>query len=333
MAMQKTKLINIGIMSATITIVLIVFEISLRLFYPMQLEHIIFDKEMGYVKIPNWSGYLRNPHLFRYEYFTPMKWNSIGLNDDEIIGKESILFLGDSFVMGIGVERGKNFCDLLEQRMGKEVINAGTGGYNIGHYLKFLRMNRFNISTVFVGLFMGNDMQTQSLYKLKDGELVEKDTKEYSKWMRFRRFLSRNSHLYVFTVMAVYRREKYMPLHDLSDYNPMLNEMLIKAIMDVAKGRNQKLVFVLIPFREQVDDSFFEKEYMNNTKIGRFQFQEDAIKILEKHNITYINVLEDFRKLNKNNSLYYKIDGHFNEEGHKLMADIIGGYCEQTDDC
>jgi hypothetical protein len=92
-----------------------------------------FDSELGWFPTANtvrqWGG---------GEY----RHNSIGLRDIELSDKQpTILFLGDSFVYGIGTKVEDRFTELLRQKWpGTRIVNAGVAGY--GTDQEFLLLKR-----------------------------------------------------------------------------------------------------------------------------------------------------------------------------------------------
>jgi len=66
--------------------------------------------------------------------------NSLGWRGPEPAGVGAeILFLGDSFTMGYGVDDGLEFPQLLARRLGASVVNMGVGGTGHDHWPRLLR--------------------------------------------------------------------------------------------------------------------------------------------------------------------------------------------------
>jgi len=122
---------------------------------------------------------------FRMEFTT----NSLGHRGPEhpAFPERGILFLGDSFTEGLGVNDGEEFPALvrsaLNQQYGADavpVINAGIGNSGNGRWLKFLRREgkRYNPQLIVLQL-MDNDFhenQQENLFVVSDdGHLVEQE--------------------------------------------------------------------------------------------------------------------------------------------------------------
>ena len=81
-----------------------------QLYVPNQRARVPFE-EGGYTVVTNSSGF-RSDHEFATE------------RGD----RPRILFLGDSFMAGFGVDNGDRFADLAGEMLGVEVYNAGITG-------------------------------------------------------------------------------------------------------------------------------------------------------------------------------------------------------------
>lgn len=103
------------------------------------------DAELGWRNRPGLRAETTGPTLalpvFRYR----VTINSRGLRDREHAlapapGVTRIVLLGDSFAWGWGVDDGKTFADVLEQRLGSavEVLNLGVPGYSTDQELLWL---------------------------------------------------------------------------------------------------------------------------------------------------------------------------------------------------
>ena len=49
-------------------------------------------------------------------------------------------------------------------------------------------------------------------------------------------------------------------------------------------------------------------------------------KFAKENNINVFDMLLYFRQKNINNTFYYNIDGHWNQKGHELAADLFYDY-------
>ena len=104
-----------------------------------------YDPVTGWSKVPGLEAGRRTS-----EYTVDFAFNSVGLREDPSVTPERldpealrVLCLGDSFVLGFGVQRQDHFVDLLEAALratGRpaEVVNVGTEGWSTDQQVAWL---------------------------------------------------------------------------------------------------------------------------------------------------------------------------------------------------
>ncbi|GEM_PF-1655504 len=134
------------------------------------------DSRMNRSHIPSLKFIYEAPD--KKEFKVPVQYSSKGLNDEEYAypkpeGTGRIIILGDSFTEAIQVERGSNFCEILENELNDtrapektEVINMGVSGYSpILEYLYLKNEGlKYDPDMVILCFFM-NDVYEDSVYK------------------------------------------------------------------------------------------------------------------------------------------------------------------------
>lgn len=101
---------------------------------------------------------------------------------------------------------------------------------------------------------------------------------------------------------------------------------LLKLFDKFVKENNLDWVLVIIPTKEQVDKNKLKKlvkEQNLNNELDVEKAQKFLKQFAEENNISYIDLLPEFKKRNVNNTFYFEIDGHWNKKGNKLAAEII----------
>jgi hypothetical protein len=87
--------------------------------------------------------YRLNPGNHRFEnreFSTALSVNSMGLRDDEgSLNRPEIVFLGDSYTMGWGVEAKDCFASIVEQQTGSRTLNTGISSYGTVRELELLK--------------------------------------------------------------------------------------------------------------------------------------------------------------------------------------------------
>ena len=115
------------------------------------------------------------------EFVMEFRTNAQGFRQQRGVdrGSRPVIFLGDSFTMGYGVDEGEQFVALLQSRLGElPLLNAGMGNNGNGRWVKFLRLAAPNFEPRLVVLqIMANDFEDnarEGLFELRGGELIER---------------------------------------------------------------------------------------------------------------------------------------------------------------
>jgi hypothetical protein len=158
---------------------LLAAEILVRAFVPLQdvgppLTE--YDPALGVRLKRSFRGVRETPE-FRMRFST----NSRGWRGPETAGeKAEILFLGDSFTMGYGVDDGLEFPQILGRKLAVPVVNMGLGGTGPDRWPRILRGEARTVDPRIVVLQLCHtdvkDVARGSLASLgESGELVEHD--------------------------------------------------------------------------------------------------------------------------------------------------------------
>jgi hypothetical protein len=123
-----------------------------------QLDFWTHDPLLGWAPRPGQEGVFSRP-----QFETHVRINRKGLRDSEHSYErpgdtKRVLVIGDSFAWGFGVEHAERFSELLEDRAGIEVINAGASGYGTDQELLWLRSEgvKYDFDLLLL-VFCGND--------------------------------------------------------------------------------------------------------------------------------------------------------------------------------
>src|SRR5262249_40265367 len=86
------------------------------------------------------------------EFTIPLSVNSLGVRDDEAdLEGPSVIFLGDSFTMGWGIEQDSTFASRIGRELGIKSLNAGISSYGTARELKLLsRLDLSNVKAIFL---------------------------------------------------------------------------------------------------------------------------------------------------------------------------------------
>ncbi|OGR27433.1 MAG: hypothetical protein A2139_13350 [Desulfobacca sp. RBG_16_60_12] len=143
-------------------------EVAVRLISPQEVGPVRFacDPELGEIPVPGQQGERRFPGVFTFRYSN----NSLGWRGRREYREAKqtdyrVLFLGDSFTYGTGVNDDQTFAALVEKglradHLSVEVMNAGCPGKGSDYELKsFQTVGRTFHPDLTVLCFFSNDFQ------------------------------------------------------------------------------------------------------------------------------------------------------------------------------
>ena len=353
--------------ATVITFILAEFVLSILLIKPLS-PPIVSDAYRHHKFVPNTRSHFRSEE-FDYTQ-TMNNWGLRGpdIQQNRSPDRYRILILGDSFTMGNGVGDEKTFCALLEKSLNTdhkvEVLNGGVDSYT--PILSYFQLTK-DFASLKPDLVVLNldisDLIQEAAYRKKanygpDGEIVgiagRNKEAELSFRTRFRAWV--DQHLYV-TRMAFFFLEKGEKLPDLTVNNVVIspNFVILRHTLEGDKvdrtGQWQNIfdsvtkikqycdrngiqfLLTIYPWGHQVND----KEW----NPGRFRFITKDSRISDKsigtiqqfseaNGIPLLNVFPAFRSYTGSSPLYYSIDMHWTEAGHKLMARELEQYLRKT---
>ena len=287
--------------------------------------------------------------------------NSQGLRDDEVLEKENyeyrVLILGDSLPAGWGVEHNQTYSEVLQEKLNREgkkvdVLNTAVTGYSpILEYL-YLREKGLQyepdiiILNVDMGDVQGDDYQTKlakidekdkiigvppakdgflmflykksKVIKLLEAPLIILDSKLKGKVKESEHFYDLDYDAYMLTRGGIEKEEAERYYATVFKH--------IKLIQELSEENNIKLIITTYPYGHQVSGEEWAKGRHNfgfeQEKVYSSLPNEILADFAEENNIAFISMFPDFKE-SETFPLYFPYDGHFNEKGHELAAEIL----------
>ncbi len=202
---------------------------------------IFVDLITGLILIPKERTFFRSPHYFYHHDLLPNKsgitnWgdrhypiftNSLGFRDDAIkripleTSKKRIVFMGDSFVEGIGVTYEESFTGILNKNLATskiEILNAGVSGYGPKFYYlktKYLIERKrlvFNELYVFIDISDAYDSIQYSYFRPYELNYIKRI------YLNIKRFLINQSYLFYSLERLLFM--SYISIHPETFVNP-----------------------------------------------------------------------------------------------------------------
>jgi hypothetical protein len=175
---QRLRLADVALAAGSLALCLLVAEVGVRWLVDLrkQMPIPVYDVDLS-TRLAFLPGRERTYQTDEFRY--TLRTNRFGRRDVEwsqpvLEDKGSVLFVGDSFVLGAGVEDEESIPTRLEgwtETLGerREVFNFGMPAVGLPHYLLLLKEAfRIGVSaeTVLLGVFVGNDFEYSSLQPL-----------------------------------------------------------------------------------------------------------------------------------------------------------------------
>lgn len=371
------KIVPFAIIIISIFIALTAIEIGLRAFLPQKVYSSFLrgkndcytpDKILYAVHKQNATCY-----FITKEYDTKVSLNNLGLRSNHPTSLEKptnttrVLFLGDSFVFGQGVEDHEAFPSLTEKYLNAtgsakvETLNAGMIGSELTYEYLFLKSQGKKLSPdiVVVGFFLGNDLDDLSYFTWEEvdqegfpGRITTKDeyvdsdgTRRMSTTpQRYKIPVLREFHVFILISEKIFgpiQPNQYITVNGTpcllqptcKDLDPDIAkaEMLLKGMKHLTSHNNQHLLVVIIPWDFQLPRDLLSRSGINffATKSNRHYLGNRFSSFLEKENIDHLNLLDAFEEYKGDKQVFFPQDTHWTPEGHQIAAKAVADKLEK----
>jgi len=325
------------------------------------LKNIILTNEKN--KFISYAPYSKTK-LSHFEYENTINIDKYGgrkTSSEQQIFSDStkkVLFLGDSFTFGVGVEDDEVFCSLLQKDINLKLLNFGRPGSSLARDIDLLKLllrdfiKKNKIDKIVFCWFLGND--AADIIKIglpKDKQTNHKkittavETKSESLMFKINRFIYNNkffnrSYFIQYIRQKIINLNKYAIVMDPVFYLFLNKESYIKNFQDLTKIylkqlrdlsdlHDIKINFLLIPDRYQIYDekrvTVKEKYSINkNIKLDYLMPNKILISLLDEYEFEFIDPTKCLKKKAEyHKNLYYNNDNHLTKYGHKLYYECI----------
>lgn len=276
----------------------------------------------------------------------------------------SVLFLGDSFLEALQVENEDTFPEIIKrtfrERYGRElaVLNTGVGGWSPNQYYLAAReeLSRRQFDLAIVCLYVGNDFVSRFDTLLIPRTPVERHSLRapvswsLSAWKTavfypINDFLETRSHLFIllrnrsqtFLSKVGLTAEYFPPIFQRTYEQAVVwptTALICTRIEALCRHYGTRVLFVLLPTPYQVHQEVF-KDFVRGFNIDESSVDlEQPNRRITAELLGYgIKVLDPLAFLraraSEGESLYGKVDNHFNESGHRAIAEFLLPFIEK----
>ena len=303
------------------------------------------DEATGFRTAPN----LRQRMAGR-EFDVTVETNPLGLRDRDIDidgrgPRFRILLLGDSFTFGYGVQRTELFANLLEDRLGVEIVNAGAGGFELVHQVKWFANvgKHWKSDLVLYALYLGNDLSDNHFWSetanggltsplLENLYLRPSGSTKIGSLMRIlhlRLKLGTGEQEWTPTARCLAMTRKNLALEAKHSY--ALSQMLLNTLYKDVSSTRVPFFVIVLPFKTIVDSGAQERLRSSVVDLYEAYDLDRQARVVEEfceeRGIQWVNMIPAMREYyNKSGSkrpLFFYSDGHLTPAGHMIVADRV----------
>lgn len=357
--MKRTKgWLGVGLLTiGAIAVGVLLGEAALRFFYPQQLGVWHQDRNGLALHWPGLVTYL--PQFGITASFNSVGMRDREHAGRKPEGVFRVLVLGDSFMEALQVPFEKSLPSLVEralnERSGRrvEVVNASVSGWGTDDELQYLTRYGMQLKPDLILLVMTlhndiSDNLRQQFHTIRNGALVEQPPPGGSAFryelLQLKAFLATRSHTYQLLLRARRAREvrdtaSQLRSHVVELFMPSdtaqisrgleLTALLLERVQTLASSERSRVVVVLLPLVVQLSDerfAAFSRSASGSARDLEIDKPQRMMKrVGDRLRLTMIDLLPGFRDwtVRGGRALYLERDGHWNEEGHRLAADIV----------
>jgi lysophospholipase L1-like esterase len=338
---MKGLAINLGLATLAILATLVVIEVILQLTIPLQ----------PYAVSPGPNSEYR---IETVEFRQTVRTNSLNMREEEIHPRRPdeyrVLFLGDSFTFGLGVEAEDTYVRLLESGLTKDgrklyAMNAGSRGQYSGAQLAFLRKKgeALDPDLLFVQVFTGNDF-FDALQALDDRARLESEgsAKDGERWDHYRavRVALRRHPIVTLELLwnfllrfQVFEDQRYTSSSLLLRDYPELEQ---RAVAEVERGlagiqkwgreRGIPMVVMIVPYKLQV----LARDRLDPTRYAYDKPDRIIREFCQARGIPVLDMLAVYDAMpeSERHELYYLRDLHWSVAGQRHAASESARFLE-----
>lgn len=292
--------------------------------------------DLGYLYQPGFSGVFKGS---AYQHI-PIDINEHGFRDDPFIEKSPdlprIAVIGDSVVVGPGVQKQDRFTECLQQRhMGfsgaVDVLNMGINSWTFEHYATLAELNFLDLDPdlVLIGITLNDFARMEDA---SPARRIDRHKTELAKPVWFGRLQERLGRTYAARfINELHTRYTYarMNADELEEYHTKWMRSVVRSWTEAGNVRyftTQLQRFLDVMSRRGIAYGFVIFPELNDLlNPGEFAQPRHTVRaILDDKNLEYCDPYDDFRAAGDPASLFLQHDGvHYNASGQTLLCSAI----------
>jgi hypothetical protein len=275
-----------------------------------------YDPQLSYTFRPNDSFSFKN-----YEFDTYFRTNRLGLRDaNTALEKPQVIFLGDSYTMGWGVEQHETIASQVAAQTGKKTLNAGLASYATARELMSTSKMDLSAAEFIILQYSNNDSMENASYLQNNFRLPVRSAASYDSLCRsLKARISYYPLKHTFTLVRLLIRHAWRKQSNAdnlsSQYAGSSHDINQKTVNDFIQilaaflSRNPGVkVIVFDTTGHHIKDRRFITMLEKNVK-------EDPANNKLFQNVYYVDIADDIDEAD-----YFILDWHLNARGYQKIS-------------
>ena len=323
----------IALLVSTIT-TLMILEYAVRWMIPAfdPSGHITFQGEGGkqpYLGVPDSvQRQIKNTG----DFDVTIRFNRLGFRDDRDVSSAADadwVAVGDSLSFGWGVEEEDRVTEQLEKLLGKRIFNLSVpSDLNVtSKIISYAEAQGARVGRLI--LFFSMEARLSN-YDAVDQEALKPTARRLS-LTALKNYLMTNSALYFLVTSAVHRSPRLKEIFiNLGLINPnMMGFPRRKLDQQVIESSTRKLAEITAKYRSVVVVCPSRGLWVKDTAVDERQIHAALITALRQSGVIFVDTVPAFEENGRPMDYFFKNDGHWNPEGHKMLARFLAARLPQ----
>ncbi len=347
--MHKTiKIFAVSVFGLLLAFLVIESILRITNSFPLLDDFLLHDASLLYKFKPDLKSSVPNADGIVHEVETvSLGFDGIGFRDDGINGEPYAIVVGDSFSLGMEVNMEDTWAELLEQKLGKDVANMALYGYGSIQEKRMLELygTKLNPKLVIWGFFandFSDDFEADKMLKNEE-TIPEKLYSEFStvrliwtsigKLKRASDSIAYSDSNLDFTLWPNQWRYLYpiTPDSNAVQVGEKLTKSNILEAKQIAESRGAEFVLIIFPTKDEVYWQYV-KDKVKSITLEDLDYPVRVMKqFCEENNILCLDLTQPLiNQSSEGRQLYFPLDGHFNENGNRVVSDIVYQFLMKT---
>jgi hypothetical protein len=261
-------------------------------------------------------GYTLQPGSFTFTgigYGNEYRINSLGIRDDEqSLTAPELIFLGDSFTVGWGVDQEKTFAKLLGEKTNLKTLNTAVPSYGTVREMIMLRKVDRSQAKCLILQYCGDDYDENRLYFINGNHPQILRAETFQKMLR--QHSESNKHYYPGKYIELKIKKKYnewKPQPAKTDNAHPLSE--VDLFIHILKQNEDLLAHLPL--------IVFEMNGINQTNEFTMALRKMTTDPNQPAFIRNMTILDLTQYLKDKHFLV--LDGHLNDSGHVAVTNVL----------